>query len=125
VDAMWTGNSIGWAEVMIMTSANAAEDWGHRADVGAAADIAYKRDAWNLGGKSNTWAWELASLSPMPGGNGGSVVSQGYVAVALKLGNHTTSQSVFLSFDNICLTPEPAAALLLLAGLPLLRRRRA
>lgn len=125
VDALWTGNSIGWAEVMLWTVASAPShnDVNQRADAGANEDIAFKRDAFGL--HTPTWDWQLASLSDHPSANDGSVVSQGYVVVALKLGNHTDNTATFLRFDNLTLTPEPAAALLLLAGLPLMRRRRA
>jgi hypothetical protein len=118
VDAMWKGSSINWTEVMLWTQAAPGGE-ATRADTGAAADIAFKRDNFGMN-PPNTWDWQLASLSPHPSGNGGTVISAGYVVVATKNGNAGTAW-----FDNIVLTPEPAAALLL--GLPLLlvRRRRA
>lgn len=124
VDADWTGNigGAGWAEVMLWSQAAPGGEGG-RADTGNAADIAFKKDSWGMN-PPTAWSWQKASLSPHPSGNGGTVVSQGYVVVALKLGS-VSGSAVNASWDNIVLTPEPAAALLL--GLPLLffRRRRA
>lgn len=122
LSADWNGfiGDAGWAEVMLYTSANAGEDWGGRADGGATADIAFKKDSWGLN-PPTTWGWEAASLSPMPGGNGGTLISAGYVAVATKLGGFPLGS---VAFDNIVLTPEPASALLLGLGLALVRRRR-
>ena len=118
--ADWAGDDIGWAEIMLFSYdyQPTAQEAGARADVGNAADIAYKRDNFGLGGP--TWDWEKASTQPFPGGNGGTIHSLGWVVVATKLGNGGS-----LTVDNITLTPEPAAALLL--GLPMLflRRRRA
>jgi len=126
VEASWQGQDVSWAEVMLWTEAAVGGE-SVRADTGAAADIAYKKDGWNLNPPTPTWSWALASLSPLPAGNFGTVVSQGYVVVALKLGlsQWLVPDSDWLEIDNVTLTPEPTALLLL--GLPLLlvRRRRA
>jgi hypothetical protein len=126
VSADWSGNigsSGDWAEVMLFSSAYANEDWGARADTGAAADIAFEKDSWGMNPPTD-WGWQAASLSPHPSGNGGTIYSAGYVCVALKVGGFPMG---WASFDNITVEviPEPSAALLLLAGLPLLLRRRA
>lgn len=123
VTADWKGDigGAGWAEVMLYTSADPNANWGNLADSGGAGDIAFKKDSWGMN-PPTAWGWQAASLSPHPSGNGGTIHSLGYVCVALKLGGFPMGT---VSFDNIILTPEPAAALLLLAGLPLLRRRRA
>jgi len=125
VEADWAGDigSAGWAEIMLYTSDSATADWAGLADAGAAANIAYKKDSWGQN-PPTTWDWEKASLSPANNGNGGVIHSLGWVCVAVKLGASGAPLGV-LSVDNITLTPEPAAALLL--GLPLLliRRRRA
>jgi len=123
VTADWSGNDISWAEVMLWTVpvGTTLEDVEATFDSGPAEAIAYKKDAFGMN-PPTTWDWEPAALSPHPSGNGGTVISQGLVVVGLKLGGQANSPS--LSFDNIVLTPEPAAALLL--GLPIvfLRRRR-
>ena len=105
VDAMWKGDigGSGWAEIMLYSSANANEDWGNRADVGAAADIAYKKDSWGMN-PPTAWDWQPASLSPHPSGNGGVIHSLGYVCVAVKLGGFPLG---YLSVDNITLNPLP------------------
>jgi hypothetical protein len=123
LDAQWMGDigGAGWAEVMLWSEATTGGE-GNRADTGAAADIAFKKDSWGQNTPPTAWSWQAASLSPANGGNAGVVHSLGYVVVAVKSGGFHPGT---LSFDNITLTPEPAAALLLLAGLPMLRRRRA
>ena len=128
VNADWAGDidGAGWAEVMLWSTANpdmAANI--NRADVGNAADIAFKKDSWGMN-PPTAWGWQPASASPHPGGNGGTVHSLGWAVVALKAGS-VSGAAVWTSWDNIRLdcTPEPTAALLL--GIPalFLRRRRA
>jgi len=124
VSATWKGaiGGAGWAEIMLWTTNNPLEDAGLRADTGAAADIAFKKDSWGMN-PPTAWDWQDASGSPHPAGNGGMVVSQGYVGVALKLGSGAPAD-VSLSFDNVVLTPEPGALLLLGIPVVFLRRRR-
>ncbi len=128
LSADWTGNIgvAGWAEILLMTSANPAEDWGFRADAGAAADIAFKKDSWGMN-PPTAWDWQLASLSPYFGGNGGVINSLGYVCVGLKLGGIPLGQ---VSFDNIDLQYVPAPSAIILGGIGVglvnwMRRRRA
>lgn len=84
VTADWAGNigGAGWAEVMFWTQAAPGGE-ANRADTGVAADIAFKKDSWGMNPPTQ-WSWQPAGLSPHPSGNGGTVVSQGYVVVALK-----------------------------------------
>jgi len=123
----WTATNASWVEYMLFSvaSVDPVAIVG-RLDSGAAADVAYKRDGWGMNG-GGTFGWESATLSPHPSGNGGTIHSLGFVVVGLKLGlsQWLEPTSDTASFDNIALTPEPAAMLLL--GLPLLliRRRRA
>jgi hypothetical protein len=128
VSADWEGNigGAGWAEVMLWSTNNPLEDFGVRADTGAAADIAFKKDSWGMNPPTQ-WSWQPASLSPHPAGNGGTVVSQGIVVVVLKLGGFPIGQA---SFDNVRLecVPEPSSMLALGTGLlglvGIIRRRR-
>ena len=127
LSAVWSGSigGAGWAEMLLFSSATLlpAQDWVTRIDTGNAADLAFKKDSWGMNPPID-WPWQSASLSPHPSGNGGTIMSLGYVCVALKLGGFPTG-SVY--FDDIALevVPEPSSALLLLlAGLPLLLRRR-
>ncbi len=126
VSADWAGDidGAGWAEVMLWSQAAPGGE-GNRADTGNAADIAFKKDSWGMN-PPTAWQWQPASLSPHPGGNGGSVVSQGYVVVALKLGS-VSGAPVWASFDNIVLTCVPEPVTMLLLGVPalFLRRRHA
>lgn len=130
ISGMWAGQigGAGWAEVMLWTTNDPNENHGNRADVGNPADIAFKKDSWGMN-PPTTWDWEPITLSPHPNGNGGVVVSQGYVVVALKLGGFSPPE--WVSWDNLCLTciPEPGSILALgtglvgLAGLALRRRK--
>jgi hypothetical protein len=120
LSADWAGdiNGAGWAEVLFWTTPNPSEDIGLRTDTGNAADIAFKKDSWGMN-PPTAWGWEPANLSPHPSGNGGVLVSQGYVVVALKLGSFSP---VWASWDNIRVEctgaeiPEPGALLLASAG---------
>ena len=123
VNADWAGDisGAGWAEVMLWSTPDPLEDAGGRADVGNAGDIAFKNDSWGMN-PPTAWVWQPASLSPYPLGNGGTVVSQGTVVVALKLGGFSPPE--WVSFDNIVLTCVPEPTSLLLLGLPLMLLRR-
>ena len=128
IDGDWTGDvsPTAWAEVMLFSVApgTSANDIVSRIDSGAGADIAAKKDGWGLN-PPDVWDW--APITAAPGDGGFEKHSIGWVVVALKLGTGTWNPNhngLSASFDNLVLTPEPAAALLL--GLPmlLLRRRR-
>lgn len=123
VTADWAGDigSAGWAEVMFWTQAEPGGE-GNRADTGNAADIAFKKDSWGMNPPTQ-WSWQPASLSPHPGGNNGTVVSQGYVVVALKLGS-VSGNAVRTSWDNIKVECVPEPAMMLLLGIPALFLRR-
>jgi hypothetical protein len=122
LDAMWKMTNASWCEYDLFTmSTNNAATAVSRIDGGAAADIAFKKD-----GGSTLPIFMSARATTNSGFNGGSVASSlGYVVIGLKLGSTVGSPGDFAWFDDITLTPEPAAMLLL--GLPMLliRRRRA
>ena len=130
VNTLWKGDigSAGWAEIMLFSVApgTPAAAIVNKIDTGAAADIAFKKDSWGLN-PPTAWSWQPAGLSPLPSGNGGMVVSQGTVVVAIKLGS-VSGQPVSLSVDNVvaCCVPEPASILALSMGLGamLIRRRK-
>ena len=120
VFADWEGliGGTGWAEVMFWTQAVPGGE-GNRADVGAAADIAFKKDSWGMN-PPTTWGWQPANASPHPGGNFGTVFSQGFVVVALKLGSSPgPGAPTHTSWDNIRVdyVPEPGSLLALATGL--------
>lgn len=112
----WMANNAGWIEVMLWTEASEPDLAAVKTifDDGDAAKTAFKEEGY-------TTAWEQAT-SLWPGGNDGTVVSDGWVIVGLKLGSGGGGAAG--SFDNIVLTPEPATLLLLGMGLALVRRRR-
>lgn len=129
VNADWTGQltSAGWAEVMLfdMAVGSTPAQIVSKIDGGAAADIAYKKDSWGMN-PPTTWSWQAASLSPHPSGNGGSITvsSNRLIVVGLKHG-HSGNVTEAVRWDNIVLTPEPGAIVLMLLGLaPLMLRRR-
>jgi uncharacterized repeat protein (TIGR01451 family) len=99
----WAGDigGAGWVEFMLFTGTEgqAAGEIINRIDIGAAADIAYKKDSWGMN-PPTAWDWEPASLSPHPGGNGGVIQAVGAeIIVAVKLGS--VGGGVWASFDNI------------------------
>ncbi len=131
IDGLWEGdvNPLGWAEVMLFSVpvGTPAATIVNQIDVGAAGDIAYKKDGWGQNTPPEVWGWEVCSLSPATGGNAGTTTSVGWVVVGLKIGTGTWNpghNGISAHYDNLVLVPEPASALLL--GLPmlLLRRRR-
>ncbi len=118
VNADWAGDigGAGWAEVMFWTEAAVGGE-GNHADTGNAADVAFKKDSWGMN-PPTAWSWQPANLSPHPSGNNGTVVSQGYVVVAFKLGS-VSGNPAWTSWDNITVTcvPEPGSLLALGSGL--------
>lgn len=107
LDADWEGNisTCGWAEVMLfsVSTGTGGSAIVSRIDAGNASDIAYKKDSWGLNPPS-TWGWQDASSSPMSGGNGGTVTSNGLIVVALKLGGSCGIGSIHCRWDNLSLT---------------------
>ena len=122
VTGTWEGDcgGSGWAEVMFFTS---TEGWtdadvANRMDVGNVGDIAAKHDSWGLNG-GPAFGPEPIEAAPMPGGSGFEIhATCAEVVVGFKVGNTAT-----VLFD-VSYIPEPASAMLLLGGLPLLLRRR-
>lgn len=119
IQGMWAGDidGLGWAEVMFWTTNDPNENHGNRADVGNSADIAFKKDSWGMN-PPTAWDWESIAKSPHPQGNGGMLISQGYVVVGLKVGS-VSGNPVWASWDNLCLycVPEPGSLLALATGL--------
>lgn len=114
VEADWKGASISWAEVMLFTFDHDPTD-AEVNDVfgpGPVAAIAYKKDRWDINLPA-TWDWEAASLSPHPdpNSNHGTVVSEGWVVVGLKLGSNENNIQASVFFDNVVLTAEPGPCL--------------
>lgn len=129
VSGRWQGDvdPFAWAEVMLFSvpAGTDAATIVNKLDTGAAGDIAAKKDGWGLNAPA---VWQWAPISGAPHGNAGTVVSQGLVVVGTKLGTgdwNPNHDMLFVEFDELVLTPEPATALLLGLALPLLRRRRA
>ena len=125
VEADWTGNSIDWIEIMFWSVAagTPVATIEGTFDSGPASAIAYKKDAWGVN-PPTTFDWEAASLSPLAGGNGGTVVNNGWLVVGLKLGKGGGGAAA--AYDNITVTcvPEPASLLAMFAGLGGLILRR-
>lgn len=109
IDGYWTGSTISWAEFMLFTFDHEPSDAEvfDLFDAGAVENISYKRDRWDIN-PPNSWDWALASLSPHPEGNSGTIASMGWVAVGLKLGAQG-GVSGSLSFDELTLTAQQGA----------------
>lgn len=103
-----------WGEVIVMEGAvNLLNSSDYT------APLKYKNDTF--GGRTG-WNGKISATSPVTNVPNFTTAS-GTVTILLKSGNGSGTTSV--DFDDISITPEPAtAALLALAGLPLLRRRR-
>jgi len=116
-----TGGS-GWAEVMFFTSTEGLSDIdvANRIDVGNPGDIAAKHDSWGMNGPPAFGPEPIETAPhPAPGGNFEIQATCAEAIVAFKVGNTAN-----VTFD-VSYIPEPASAmLLLLGGLPFLRRRR-
>jgi hypothetical protein len=111
VDADWMGNDISWCEVMLFTfdhDPSYADVYGVF-DTGPVDAIAYKKDRFGMN-PLTTWTWEAASLSPHPQGNGGTITSEGWIVVGLKLGANAGTD-VSAAWDNIVITVDPGPCL--------------
>ncbi len=84
--------------------------------------LIYKNDTFATPGG---WTGQISLTDPVQGGNPASITTaSGTITLILKSGN-TGSSNASVDFDDVWITPEPTSlALLGLAGLPLLRRRR-
>ena len=119
LEGTWSGDTggSGWAEIMFFTSTEGQSDQDviDRIDAGNAADIIAKYDAWELPPK----VFGPIDIDDNPYfDNPGIHATCNDVIVAVKAGNTAT-----FTFD-LTYVPEPASAMLLLGGLPLLFRRR-
>lgn len=148
----WQGDvsNSGWSEVMMFNIPDGSDlsdpqtVWNNFVDgpeAGINTKIVNKVDDWDLpqDGDGNhlyaTWGWQsITQDMPAPGlviqpvrgafpGTNTLVATGNTIIVALKVGSG--GGGAWNQFSNLDLTPEPATALLLLAGLPMLRRRRA
>ncbi|HOA74478.1 MAG TPA: carbohydrate binding domain-containing protein [Phycisphaerae bacterium] len=112
---------VNWAEVLLYPFA--VTDDATQIDNNSDPYLVWKRDSW--GGKDGVPGgflptpnqdWELVT---------GTITSPtGFVTIAFKFGQNDQLNAGNIRVDDVVLVPEPAAALLLVAGLPLLRRRR-
>lgn len=127
ITGTWEGNvdNVGWAEVMFFTSTAGQDNAtvAGRIDVGNAADIAAKHDDWGLNG-GPIWGPEPIENALHPDGPGTIIhATCDEVIVAIKIGQSGGGTANWATYD-LTYIPEPASALLLLGGLPLLLRRR-
>jgi hypothetical protein len=124
ITADWQGSgSNNWVEVLFFNDdGRAIYD---QLDAPLNSSILTKVDGWGMNGGM--------PFGPAPAMNGSYWFASGpntntilatgtTMYVGIKTG--ASGGSTDAIFDNVVVTPEPAAALLLLAGLPLLRRRR-
>ncbi len=127
IDGLWkthgTSADSFWAEVLmyegVKTLNNGADYNPGQNGTIADGETLYKNDTWTT---KNGWNGQISATAPVFN-SPSFTTTTGTITLVLKTGN--TGGTGAADFDDMSITPEPAAALLL--GLPLLfvRRRRA
>lgn len=111
---MWKtvkGGSNGWYEVLLLNGTGGSWD-------GPAAGELIAKEEYGFGPDTTNANWHAGSVLAK------AVTPGGTYTIGIKTGGSPANGNQGW-FDNVVVTPEPAtAALLALAGLPLLRRRR-
>lgn len=115
----WPANNA-WAEVIVIAD-DPPPPPQNGSDYNVAANLEYKTDSFNAGGLGAGGIGRM-SLTAEVTNDGTFTTTTGQITIILKVGNG--SGTTTCAFDDIIITPEPTAALLL--GLPMLflRRRR-
>lgn len=115
----WPANN-GWAEVIVIPDSTPPPPQDG-SDYNVAGNLEYKTDSFNGAGPGSGDSTTFSGAEVTD--DGSFTTTTGTITVILKVGNGSGLTDV--AFDDVLVTPEPTAALLLaLPGLALLRRRR-